>query len=412
MKKNFFYGYIIIFIVFILQLVMFAPRVSFGVFIKPIGAQFGWPIALISGAFSVSTLMQASTSILMGWLNDKIGPRLVLTICGILVGSGLMLMFWVNAAWQLYLVYVALIGIGMGGLVSPQMSTIARWFVKRRNIMTAVLMTGGGLGGLIGPPLITWLIYTYTWQNAYLFIGIGVFVLTVLPAQFLRRDPSQMGQVPYGEKTLSEGKTFSSVSGLSPKQALQTRRFWLFAMAIFCIGFCLWTVMVHIVPYAIDRGVTPTVAARILAAMNAAQPVGSIVMGLVADRISNRRTLVTCVCLLSPVIFLVLPISNPWLLAFIVMIIAIGLGGISVVQSSITAELFGMKSHGTILGYTVFTFSVGGALGTFMGGSVFDSLGNYRVVFLLCGILVLAAILMVIFLNRLSQETGVREISQ
>ena len=411
MKKPLFYGYIIVVVIFVLQLVMFGPRVSFGVFIKPLNAQFDWSIALISGAFSISSLTQAFSSIIMGWLNDKKGPRFVLTICGILVGSGLMLMFLVDSAWQLYLFYVALIGVGMGGLVAPQMSTIARWFVKRRNIMTAVLMTGGGLGGLIGPPLITWLIYTYTWQNAYLFIGIGVFFLIILPAQFLRRDPSEIGQVPYGENALNGGKGPSAVSGLSSKQALQTKKFWLFAMAIFCIGFCLWTVMVHIVPYAIDRGISPATAALILAAMNGAQPVGSIVVGLIADRIGNRRALVTCVCLLSAVIFLPLPIADPWLLGLIVMIIAFGLGGISVVQSSMTAELFGMKFHGTILGYTVFTFSVGGAVGTFIGGSVFDAVGNYQMVFLLCGILILAAIIMVIFLNRASQEVRLGETS-
>jgi MFS family permease len=169
--------------------------------------------------------------------------------------------------------------------------------------------------------------------------------------------------------------------------------------------------MVHIVPYAIDRGISPATAALILAAMNGAQPVGSIVVGLIADRIGNRRALVTCVCLLSAVIFLPLPIADPWLLGLIVMIIAFGLGGISVVQSSMTAELFGMKFHGTILGYTVFTFSVGGAVGTFIGGSVFDAVGNYQMVFLLCGILILAAIIMVIFLNRASQEVRLGETS-
>jgi MFS family permease len=411
MKKAFFYGYIIVVVIFVLQLVMFGPRVSFGVFIKPLNAQFDWSVALISGAFSISSLVQAISSIVMGWLNDKRGPRFVLTICGMLVGSGLILMFLVDAVWQLYLFYGALIGVGMGGLVAPQMSTIARWFVRRRNIMTAVLMTGGGLGGLIGPPLITWLIYTYTWQKAYLFIGIGVFLLMVLPAQFLRRDPSQMGQVPYGDNTQSQARGPSVAKGLSSKQALQTKRFWLFALAIFCVGFCLWTVMVHIVPCAIDRGISPRVAAVILAVMNGAQPVGSIVMGIVSERIGNRRSLVTCVSLLSAVILLLFPVTNPWLLGLILMVIAFGLGGISVVQSSITAELFGMKSHGTILGYTVFTFSIGGALGTYIGGSVFDATGSYQIVFLICGVLILAAIFMVILLNRLSQPVYSREIA-
>jgi len=90
MKKTFFYGYVIIFICFILQMIMLGPRSSFGVFIKPITTELDWPRALIAGSFSVSVIIQGFFGIIMGWLNDRLGPRIVLTICGILIGSGLM----------------------------------------------------------------------------------------------------------------------------------------------------------------------------------------------------------------------------------------------------------------------------------------------------------------------------------
>jgi MFS family permease len=407
MKKSFFYGYIIVSIIFILQLVMFGSRVSFGVFINPITNEFGWPLALIAGAFSLSSISQAISSIFMGWLNDRIGPRFVLIVCAILIGTGFTLMFFVNTAWQLYLFYIALVGVGMGGLVAPQMSTIARWFVKKRNLMTAILMAGGGLGGLIAPPLITWLIYTFTWRDAYFFIGITVFIIMIIAAQFLRRDPSQMGQVPDGESKGSTWKPASDVSGLSSKQALLTKRFWLFATAIFCIGFCLWTIMIHIVPYAIDRGISPEIAALILASMNGAQPLGSILGGIIADKIGNAKTLLASICLISTVILLLLPIASPWIMSLIVMIVAFGLGGTSVVQSSMTAELFGMKAHGAILGYTVFTFSLGGAAGTYIAGLIFDFTSSYQWVFLLCGMLIFAAVLIAVSLYRIKSEVVV-----
>ena len=115
MKKSFFYGYIIVSICFIVQMVMFGPRASFGVFIKPLNNEFEWSRALISGAFSLSSIVQGSSGIIMGWLNDRIGPRIVVTISGILVGSGLMLMFFVHSTWQLYLFYSIIIGLGNGG---------------------------------------------------------------------------------------------------------------------------------------------------------------------------------------------------------------------------------------------------------------------------------------------------------
>jgi MFS family permease len=280
------------------------------------------------------------------------------------------------------------------------MSTIARWFIKRRNLMTAILMAGGGLGGLIGPLLISWIIYTYSWRDAYLLIGAGVFIIVVFSAQFLRRDPYKMGQVPYGEESKASATEPANTSGLSSKQALKTRKFWFFALIYFCIGFCLWTVLIHIVPYAIDRGISPEVAAIILSSMNGAQPVGSIMWGFVADRIGNSKVLVICLCCLFAVVFLLIPVVTPWLMGFIMIFIAFGLGGVSVTQSSMTAELFGMKSHGTILGYTVFTFSLGGAVGTFIGGAIFDSIGSYQIVFLLCGVLILAAITLAMIISQ------------
>jgi MFS family permease len=146
--------------------------------------------------------------------------------------------------------------------------------------------------------------------------------------------------------------------------------------------------------------------------MNATQPIGSILLGFFADKIGNAKTLITCVSLLSAVILLLLPVNHPWLIGLFVMIIAFGLGGVSVVQSSMTAELFGMKSHGTILGNTVFTFSLGGAAGTYLGGALFDSTGSYRLIFLLCAMLVLIAITLAILLSREKKEAVFKEFKE
>jgi OFA family oxalate/formate antiporter-like MFS transporter len=403
-KKKYFYGYTILFFLFILHMTMYSPRGSFGVFIKPLSSEFDWSRSLIAGAFSASSLIQGFSGIIMGWLNDRLGPRIVLTICGVLLGSGLMLMYWVDSVWQLYLFYVVPIGFGMGGIYAPQMSTAARWFAKRRNLVIGIVMAGGGLGGLISPPLITWLIYTYSWREAFLFVGTGVFFLVILSAQFLKRDPAVIGQVAYGQETGQTIKEPSSVFGLSVKQALQTKKFWILAFVIFCNGFCSVTILVHIVPYAIDRGFSPESAALILSFMNIAIPVGSIIMGLIADKIGGRKVFITSVTLLLTIIFLLLPIKVPLLLGLVVAILSFGSGGVAVMQSSLVADLFGMKSHGAVLGCIIFTLVLGGAAGTYIAGSIFDSTGGYQWVFSLCGILIILAIIMALYLNRIRKN--------
>ena len=265
-------------------------------------------------------------------------------------------------------------------------------------------MVGGGLGGIIGPPLITWLIYTYNWRDAFLFVGIVVFVLIILAAQFLKRDPSQIGQIPYQKGNETRRKTLADVEELSLNQALHTRKFWMFSFIMFCFGFCVMTITVHIVPLAIDRGISATSAAMILSVMNVAMTAGSLIIGLIADKIGSRRMLIICQCLLLGVMLFLLPVNSAWVLGIFVVVMALGGGGIAVLQGTIVAELFGLKSNGVILGVNTFVYTIGCSLGAFIAGLVFDATGNYQWVFLLCGILVIAAIIMAIFLNRIRKR--------
>jgi MFS family permease len=400
MKKSFFYGYAIVFVCFLLQIFLVGPRNSFGVFIKPITEEFDWSRALVSGAFSLSTIMLGLSSVFMGAFNDRVGPRIVTTICGVMVGSGMMLMFFVHSAWQLYLFYSVLLGLGMGGVLAPLVSTINRWFVTRRNIMLGLLMAGGGLGGIIGPLLITRLIYTYDWRTAFLYVGIAVFIVIILLAQFLKRAPSQVGQTPYQKGNEARRKELADVVELSLKQALRTWKFWLFSIMMFCAGFCVLTITVHIVPLATDRGISATSAAVILSVMNLAMTFGSLIIGLIADRIGSQRMLLICQCLFLVVFMFLLPVNSAWVLGTFAVILSFSGGGIGVLEGTIIAELFGLKSNGVILGVNFFIFTIGCSTGAFIAGSVFDSTGNYQWAFLLCGALVVVALIFAIFLNR------------
>src|SRR4030042_2613529 len=123
-RKHFFYGYIIILLALLIMTIMYGARMSFGVFFKPVIYEFDWSRAMMSGAFSMSTLVQGILGIVMGSLNDRLGPRVVLTLSGIFMGLGYLLLSQISAAWQLYLFYVLIIGVGMGGVFVPLLSTV------------------------------------------------------------------------------------------------------------------------------------------------------------------------------------------------------------------------------------------------------------------------------------------------
>ena len=145
-KVRFFYGYIVVVAAFCIMVVMWGTFHAFGIFFNPVLAEFGWTRAMTSGAFSLSLLVSGFSAIFMGRLTDRIGPRLVLALCGFLLGLGYLLISRVSAFWQLYLLYGVIIGIAMGGSWVPLMSTVARWFVARRSMMTGVVLAGLGTG--------------------------------------------------------------------------------------------------------------------------------------------------------------------------------------------------------------------------------------------------------------------------
>lgn len=194
-KPKFFYGYIIVGAGFVISLLTVGTYTSFGVFFKPLSSEFGWTRAMTSGAYSLNMILWGSLSIITGRLNDRFGPRIVITACGFIFGAGYLLMSRISALWQFYLFYGVIIAIGLSGCFTPIASTITRWFTKRRGLATGIVISGIGVGTIIIPPLASQLISIYGWRTSYTILGITTLVLLIISAQFLRRDPGQTGQI-------------------------------------------------------------------------------------------------------------------------------------------------------------------------------------------------------------------------
>ena len=111
----------------------------------------------------------------MGELNDRFGPRKVMTFCGLSLGLGYLLMSQVSTLGQFYLVYILLVGAGMSGAWVPVLSTVARWFVKRRSMMTGIVTSGVGIGTMVTASVVSWLISSYGWRTAYIGVAGMVF---------------------------------------------------------------------------------------------------------------------------------------------------------------------------------------------------------------------------------------------
>jgi len=380
---RFFYGYIVVGAALLIMAIMWGTYNSFGIFFKPVETEFGWTRTMISGALALSWIVQGVLGIVMGRLTDRFGPRLVLTICGFLVGLGYLLMSRIGAVWQLYLFYGVIIGAGMGGSWVPIVSTVARWFVKRRSLMTGIALIGISIGTSIAPPVASRLISAYDWPASYVILGGIVLVVVVLAAQFLRRDPTQANQRPYGESEGEKQEFVLETHPLSLREAAHTQQFWLASGMFFCLGFCVYTIMAHVVLHAIDLGIPSNSAADILAAIGGLSIVGRIALGSAADRFGNRRVFIIGFILMAAALFWLVPAKEAWGLYLFAAVFGFAFGGCVTSESPLVAGLFGLSSHGLILGVVnLLGFTFGAAVGPLIGGYIFDMTSSYQLAFI------------------------------
>ena len=402
-EQRFFYGYIVAAATFIIMMLAYGTHHVFGIFFKPMLTEFGWTRAMVSGAFSLATIIRGVLCIVMGGLTDRIGPRIVIAACGFLLGLGFLLMSLTNSVWQIYLFYGVITGIGMSGFWVPITSTVARWFTRRRSMMTGVVLAGTGLGTLIFSPVSSRLISAYDWRMSYIIIGGLILVVIVLLAQLLKRDPAQIGQLPYGENKGVEPELKLSGKGFSPGEAFHTVQCWLFFATMICSGFRMSTIIVHTVPHATDLGISPISAANILAIIGGLGIVGRIAMGGIADRIGNRQAFIIGSIIYTAVMLWLPTITEMW--AFYLFAVVFGFaGGIAALGSPLIAGLFGLSSHGLIYGVINLGYTIGAAIGPLLAGYIFDVTGSYNIAFFICVALGIASIVMVWLLKPIREK--------
>jgi MFS family permease len=380
-KPRFFYGYVVVAAAFFIQVMGWGINNSFGVFFNPLLTEFGWLRATISGAVSVNFLVHGLVSIFVGGLNDRFGPRLIMTGCGFFMGLGYLLMRSVNAVWELYLFYGLIAGVGLSGMDVVILSTIARWFEKKRGTMTGLIKVGTGVGMLVMPIFITWLITAHGWRTAFALLGILIILMIVLLSQLLVRDPAKKGQRPDNEKEADSRQMDSSEQGLSFHEAVRTRQFWTVCAVYFLILACVYTIISHIVQHAIDLGISPTTAASVLAAIGGVSIAGRFLMGNAGDRIGYRMALLVCLSFLFAGLIWLQAAKTPWMFYVFAALYGFAHGGFFALGSPLVGGLFGTRSHGLILGIVIFSSTIGGAIGPLLAGHLFDVTRSYQAVF-------------------------------
>lgn len=384
-RPRFFYGYIVVITAFIIMVVTWGAYSVYGIFFNPLISEFGWTRAMTSGAFSLSMILSGVLGMVMGGLTDRFGPRIIMTISCLLFGLGHLLMWQVNTLWQLYLFYGVIIGVGMGGSWVPMLSSVARWFSRRRSLMTGIVVSGLSIGRMMAPPVTSRLISIYDWRFSYVILGSTVLLVTCIASQFLRREPTQVRLLPYGQGEGKQEGLKSDIKGFSLREAVYTLQFWLVFALFFCFGFNSFSIWVHIVPYATELNISAINAANIISISSGISILGNFVLGgIIGDRIGNRRIIIIGFTLISAIMFWIVFAREVWMLYLFAAVSGLAIGGIAASEPPLLARLFGLSSHGLILGFVGLGFTAGAAIGPLVTGYIFDLTASYQVAFQIC----------------------------
>jgi MFS family permease len=387
-REKLHYAWVVLGAVVVIMLVASGLRASFGVFIKPMEATFGWDRASLSGAAALSLLLLGAVGPFVGWLADRWGPRRVILVsCGVL-GVGTLLSSRVTHLWQIYLTAGVLMAIGGGGIqMSTAASMAARWFEARRGLVLGILGGAMSAGQLVIIPLAVWLTAHYGWRQSYVWLGIVLLVIGLPPALWLvRDDPGQKGLRPFGATrgVATRDTTAATADRRVPiAEAMQVPAFWLLAGTFFICGYTTGgLVLTHLVPHAADHGFSEMDAAQAMGVMGAMNILGTVASGWICDRFGRKGPLSFYYGLRGiSLIFLLYVWNVPSLEVFAALF---GLNYISTVPATtaITANIFGRYSIGSLSGWIYFSHQVGAALGAAVGGWIFQVTGSYSWAFL------------------------------
>ena len=408
-KDKLFYGWVVVLSFLIIGTTIWGIRFSFGVFFKSIASEFSLNRAETSVILSANIVLGCGFAILAGWALDRYGPRIVLLLMGIFAGLGLLLTSQTNSLWQLFITYSLLLAMGGGAIFTVIMSTLSRWFDKKRGLALGIGGSGSGLGTMVMVPFATFLIATFDWRMAFIVMG-GIAWVIVLPlSRLLKRDPYEIGTLPDGAKSDSRDmhvqKPKNEEGNIQPADlsilwVFRTRSFWLFLFIWLFYGYNMFLILTHLVPHVTDIGFSAVEAAVVLSLVGGMGAVGIVLMGIVSDIIGRKLTAVICALLQAGALVWLIWSHDLWMFYLFAAVWGLAYGGITPCIAALIGDTFALGRIGTVFGFLEIGFTAGGALGPFIGGLIFDVSGTYFMAFLIGALAMFMATLLLPLIRR------------
>lgn len=389
---------------FVILFLNAGARLMIGVMVKPMIADFGWSRSAVSAAVFLNMAVFAVSVIVAGRLYDRFGPKWVILVSSALFSGGLMLMASMSSLWQFLLFYGVLSAAGLGGTTTPIFGAlVSRWFEKRRGTAISLATAGTSLGQFALVPLFTSMLLGEGWRSTMLWVGLLCLVVNViLVFSVIRGDPRSLGKLPYGHAeegvgsvsaVKSVGRAQAEPRSLGLREAMRTRSFWLFAVAMLVCGAGDFMLTTHLVPMVTDQGIATSTAVAMLAWFGLLSLGGILLAGPASDLIGNRVPIAGAFGLRVVLFLLVFKYQN--LASF--WALSLGFGFTFLVTAPLTptlmGRLYGFGNIGLLSGFITTVHHVGGGFWAYLGGVIYDKSGGYTLAFaILAGASVVALV--------------------
>ena len=353
--------------------------------------EFGWTRTEYTAVRVPQLLIMALASPVLGVLVVRLGARRILVAAALLTGCIFLLLSQIQQLWQLYaLLMVGALGlVGLGDITVGQL--VSHWVEKRRGLALGLVYAGSNLAGALLVPLWVALARADDWRTAFGVMGAGAFIVILPAILFLIRDRAVVAR-PHAVP-----RRPGSDGDLGLRQALRTRSFWILAFALFVFFFYFVGVLDHLVLFLTDTGLSGERATELFSRALAMGLVSKIVLGLLADYIPEKTSILVDHGLLTISSLLLLALPSESLLWPFVVFYGFSTAARDIVYPLIINRCFGERYMAEIYGALMLALP-SGALGALLAAQVHDRQGSYELAFLLfagLNVLTLAGLLFV-----------------
>ncbi len=402
------YAWIIAAVTFVVGLLTAGVRAAPGVLIVPLEQEFDWSRATISFAIGINLLLYGLVGPFAAALMDRFGVRRTMTLALALTAAAVALSPAMRQAWQLVLLWGVVVGVGTGVIGAFLAAYIAaRWFRRRQGLVVGLLTAANAAGQLVFLPNLAELVTHFGWRVMSLVLAGAVVVFVPLVALLMRDRPRDLGLGPYGgegepsTEDVPQGNPFAAAFRALGTGA-RKRDFWLIAGGYFVCGATTnGLIGTHLIPACVDHGFSEVAGAGLLAATGVFSFIGGTLSGWLSDRWDNR-VLLAWYYGLRGLALMYLPFAFGLSIYGLPLFVAFyGLDWIASVPPTVRLlnRVVGTQRTGIMVAWITVIHQIGAALAAYLGGALRSAFGTYLEAFMLSGLLLLGAALMVLFIG-------------